>query len=398
MKRTIYLILLTFLAYTNVSAQDEHFVSLDPADASFSKIGLLNNVNWIQPKISAYSQALHRYYFCGSYGLTNWRLYTVDAYTGNVIDSPSFLNELQPMENIYSLEYNDADNKLYGMHWDGVGKEQSLISVDPASGAFQTIAHIPGLSAGAMTAMIDGTHNRYYFPGIDTGGNSRLYVIDMSNGAIVAAPPVLSGIMQLKLDYADGVMYGIINSTDSPQYFGRIDVATGVVTKVKALDGITGFYGGANFFTYDEVNKNYYCVGIDKEREGCLLTINARTGDITNRPYFPHVSSSGKNIICFQYDNNLDKLFALHWQPVPDGSRATVYPNPFQTISVLYLDGTYKQVTAVLYSADGKRIREESVTNTNKMAIARQHLAAGNYVLRVFGDNEFLGNIKLVAY
>ncbi len=131
--------LLMCFSFLHTKAQNEYFVSIDQTSGSFAKINMLQGVNWIIPYNNAYDQKNHRYIFCGGSDALNWHLYTIDANTGDILDSPVFYNFADPHDNIYSLAYDDANDKLYGLHWSNSAQKEYFISVDQQTGVYTII-------------------------------------------------------------------------------------------------------------------------------------------------------------------------------------------------------------------------------------------------------------------
>jgi len=392
--------ILLALSFLHTKAQNEYFVTVDQQTGDFNKIKMFHDVNWIEPYDIAYDQANHRYLFCGGRTTKNWQLYSVDANTGNVLDSPVFLNFSDPLDNIYSLAYSDVNNLLYGLHWSDSAKKEYFISINPVTGVYTIVNELTGVHYIEPQSTIDKINGYYFFFGTDSIG-WHYYSIDLSSGNIIHSPLSINGISQMEYDEQEQKIYGLYYQADSGIFFVSTDPATANLTRIASIPNIKYIEGGANYYAYDAANHHYIFVGLDSNNNDYLLTLNSINGQILYKTSFSYVSQDSDNVVCFQYDNALNKLYAIHWEShtvtPPSNSKMYVYLNPFTTETNILFKNTYANIEVVLFTEDGKLVSKQSFSNTNQVTLNRNNLACANYYASVFADNAHIGNIKLVA-
>ncbi|MBI3233466.1 MAG: T9SS type A sorting domain-containing protein, partial [Bacteroidetes bacterium] len=59
----------------------------------------------------------HHFIFSGGVN-NNWKLFSVDTQTGQVISNPVFPVLSDPNDNLIELQFDNTSNILYGLHWD----------------------------------------------------------------------------------------------------------------------------------------------------------------------------------------------------------------------------------------------------------------------------------------
>ncbi|MCW3121294.1 MAG: hypothetical protein JWQ38_786 [Flavipsychrobacter sp.] len=393
MKKIMLIILLLSVSSLSVRAQNEFFVTVNPADGTFKKISSFPDVNWIEPRLSVYSQKLHRYYFCGSSDVNTWVLYTIDVLNGNIINTDTVRNSEFDFIKLSGAVYNDIDDRIYAMYKRDVVE---LISIDSKNLSYYSVAKIPELMYRDMYANIDTKNNRYIISGTDSMSVDRLYVLDIATGNLVGDRPISFYPAFMKLDSDLGLAYGIQSSKEL-QNIVSIDPTTGEIAMVRPMTEMNGAYGGGNFFTYSQRNKKYIYASINKSDKPCIASVSMRDKLLESFPDFPHVNGAGDNIICWQYDDSLDQLFAIHWEPMPKGHRTRLYPNPFTQTTTAFLDTIYTAATTILYSTDGKEAQKNEDNNTNKVPVNRNNLSSGTYYMRIYGNGRLLGVEKAVV-
>ena len=136
-----------------------------------------------------------------------------------------------------------------------------------------------------------------------------------------------------------------------------------------------------------------------------LETLDLRNGNNSIISYF--IATYNPNLSCIFVDNPSDSNDS--WQIDPDtflvadetacqalsvGDHAfelglSVYPNP--TSDMVYIDGNYTQLKAVVYDILGKQVMKESITNS----IDISHLGNGVYILQL-SDGVKLTSLRII--
>ena len=180
-----------------------------------------------------------------------------------------------------------------------------------------------------------------------------------------------------------------------------VDSKTGNYSRISLLPGIKYIVGGASFYTYDAANHHYLFVGEDPNRNSFLYTINSLNGQILYKASFTMISSFSDNVICLEYDNNLNKLYAIHWEshtiPFPSNESVLVFPNPFKTKTTITFKNPISNIVVSLFSTDGKLISKQSFGTASQITLERNDLPDATYYASICSDNVPIGLIKLVA-
>jgi PKD repeat protein len=98
------------------------------------------------------------------------------------------------------------------------------------------------------------------------------------------------------------------------EYFVKINPITGKFTKISKISGVNWIEVNPSSLTFDETNQTYFFKGDDSSGKFCLYSINAQTGKVLSKPYFPKLSNPKDNVIELQFDNSTKKLYGLHWK------------------------------------------------------------------------------------
>ncbi len=393
------LLVVFYASNSSVYAQTEYMVDFDRAANSFNKINNIPGVNWIDPKNNAYDKKHHRYFFCGSADTKNWRLYTIDAQNGNVIASPAFLKFTDPQDNINDIQYCEKEDVLYAVYWEKATQTQHLIRVNYMTGTYSIVSSLPAVKYIQLDPMIDEENQLYMFSGYDTGLHVRLFSIDMSNGNVVYQPLVPSNHAQLRYDPSSGKVYGVFTDTNLVNHIISIDRVTGDVDTI-ATPADKYVVAGAFFFTYNERDHEYIFVTQDSNKHNHLLTVDVLTEREIYNTDFNLARNDSDNMVCFQYDNNLNRFFAIHWEAHSDKVPANgfrLYPNPYLTETNIVFDRACKKVAVLLYDASGKLISRRLYENTAHIVLDRKNLAAGVYFAVIDADDVLMDAVKLIA-
>jgi len=92
--------------------------------------------------------------------------------------------------------------------------------------------------------------------------------------------------------------------------------------------------------------------------------------------------------------DSTDIIIRVH-EPAPQTYQLSAYPNPFSDRTVIELNGTYQNITAVMTNALGQVIRKDIFHNVSEATIGRSTLPEGLYFIQLIGDGKRIGAVKL---
>lgn len=95
----------------------EYLVSIEVSTGLYTIIDSLPVAEISTGIYTTFDEKNNRYIFLGADRMKTWRLYSIDANTGQVISNPKFPAVKDPKDNIVSLEA-DSLGVIYGLHWD----------------------------------------------------------------------------------------------------------------------------------------------------------------------------------------------------------------------------------------------------------------------------------------
>jgi transcription antitermination factor NusG len=195
-----------------------YFVSIDQTTGAINIINTLVGITGFSGggQYAALDVQNGRYIIKGVNGTTA-KLFTIDIHTGNILYSP--------LSNYFytDFQFDIVTNKLYGLLLSGTSPNiiHTLVSIDILTGAYTTIATIPGVldasATGTRYPTFDSNHGRYIFRGGDGAGNWNLYSIDVSNGNVIHSPayplppitPTIDNVIKLQYDNASDTLYAL---------------------------------------------------------------------------------------------------------------------------------------------------------------------------------------------
>ena len=381
----------------HANAQTEYFVSVDELTGNFTAINKFPTVSWIQPTGFAYCEARHRYTFCGSRDASHWFLYTVDATTGAIVSKPSLnLFSDDANEKIFNLAY--SDNKLYGILRNRSGNTASFVVLDPGSGEYEIISKLDNIKYFTYEpGMVSKDNTRFMFVHVDSSDMWHLSTLSISDGTLLSNLVIPGAITQGTYDDSlDKVVTIQYDAQNTPRLVS-IDPSTGNIHTIRNKLPVTGNYGLLGTFAYNRARQAYTFVGPDATGTPYIVTLSPDSSADIFAP-FPFVNTSGDNVVGFQFDNILGKMFAIHWESISsDVSSLVIYPNPFFQKATISLPKQYHSVVTTIYTIDGKLVRTLKSIDTANVVLDRNDLAAGMYFIKVTGDGDEVGCAKLVA-
>jgi hypothetical protein len=417
-KKCFLLLLLGLFICRPALAQYEFLAKINTVSGVYTQIHHLPGVNWISvcPRYSSYDENNHRYFFQGIDTAGLHFFYTVDAPTGTITNQVSFPNLPGPGDNIIELHYNNANNTLYGLHWDASDSMEYLVTLDPLSGQMTLVDSIPEIEYIVVSpnyVCIDEIHGRYLCYAYDRNGYSHLYSIDLATGAVVSSPVFPSTIpgdrlMEFQFDNSSGNLYSLFwDYSDSTMNMATVDPATGLHTLLFTIPGLTSVPDNPHYITFDENNHRYIFQGYDSLYQSRLYSVNVLSGATVYQPVFPVLFNPGDNVIEFEFDNVDSILYALNWDNKSNISTGvqeaqglknnyTLYPNPFHSQLHLVFEKEYEDIYMVMYNSSGSAVRTYRSSRAASMVIDRGDLSAGVYQLFVYCGHQIAGSSRII--
>ena len=357
-------------------SQTLYLIKADESAGTFNNVNSIPGAEWVAvgPNSTTFDGKNERYIFAGSPDDITFSLYSLDAKTGNIITKAPYPVSFNSPEHL-ELQYGNSTNTLYGLHWDNNGKAE-LVSVDLTTGAYTSIAPLPGVAAiDYFSTTFDNNHNLIIFVGTDANGNVCLYSVSVSSGAIVTKPKV-SKISNIQYDNITGNLYGIYEQAGNLS-FVSINSITGAISNLATLTGIGYIDEGA---TLDDRYHKFTFAAYDQASGEFLYTVDATTGNIISK--VPKNLTSSVKVVLYRYDNVSDELYALHWET--DTTVAFTLGN----------DTTLCEGQTITYNfiIDSALYQWNTGSTSNKFTID----SAGTYILTITkGNNSFSDTISV---
>ena len=180
----------------------EHFGEIDLTTGLVSSISTLPGVEAVAIGNSTFDSNSGKYIFIG-YEANQYKLYTIDALTGVIINSPTIWQN----GNRYSaLEFNNQNGKLYGLFQDTDYEDYSqsygnyytnlrLAEIDLISGSATIIdsqstvigGYLPGYNLGGLCF---DQQSQTYIVNVQNETAKYLKLVNVSNAAIIASTPI----------------------------------------------------------------------------------------------------------------------------------------------------------------------------------------------------------------
>lgn len=416
----------------SLTAQIEFLVSVDPSDASFVKIQDINEVEWIQvgPSMTTLNEIDGHYIFTGIDNTNTKRLFSIDVSDGQTIYIPQFPVLTDPMDNVAQLQMDNKNNRLYGLIWDNSDQQEYFIEIDQQTGVITYISVIPDVQyivilPNALT--FDKDKGYYFFHGVTFSGQQKLYTIDVTDGSVVNSIdfPVLpepgDNVGYLQYNYVDSTMYALQwDASTSTQYFGSIDLATGVFSPLNPINDITGIVGIPHYTTLDSNSGRYFFYAATSSGLFRLYTIDIYSGAVIYSPEFPILDDPDDNLKELKFNNADGTLYGLHWDAswVQDTTimdttvmdttvidttvmdttmidtsthlidfleeeSVMVYPNPVAESGTLYLRNSGRHFIEI-FDLQGKiYLQEEYSISDNTIQLDFSNFPQGNYIGKV---------------
>lgn len=186
----------TIALWWDAQAQLEYLVNIDLQSGNFDQIGILNGVQAIALGSSGYNSNHHRYFFKGVDAAFNFKLYYVDAQSGQILYEPLLTDSVQT--NFFQYDLNS--DILYTLYSKVDSSQQSdfqyfrnlyLGTVDTVTSAITRVSNTPilaGFNSGVAIGSLDFdqmTQTLILIGTDDSQTGFRLIGVDVTTGQTV---------------------------------------------------------------------------------------------------------------------------------------------------------------------------------------------------------------------
>jgi len=142
------------------------------------------------------------------------KIYVFNSDDGSLLSSNPI--SLGNNEYLNELEYNNNDNKLYGLYRDLNNQETRIVSIDLVTNDIDPVVEITDLQyfvqGASVFHQLTETYILYY---VDTSNTSRLMLVDVNNQDITGTPFVPGYFTELKADNNEFAIFNYHNFSSS---------------------------------------------------------------------------------------------------------------------------------------------------------------------------------------
>jgi len=176
---------LIYALHYNYDDEMEYLISFSATTGEISIIDSIPEVQLVQSDFSALNYLKNEYYFLGMDAENNYRLYTLDVNTGEILYNP-----IMPSENINGglneLEVNILRGSLHSLHYDQIENMEYFTRINYVNGEVTKLAPIPDVQyIQAGFSAINSNDGEYYFNGITSNNEGYIYTIDIYSGEVL---------------------------------------------------------------------------------------------------------------------------------------------------------------------------------------------------------------------
>lgn len=276
--------------YYDFDLQTEFLIELDPYTASHEIVGEIDGVQAIALGSSTFDDNNHQYIFKGINSTNEFKLYTVDAFTADIVDQP--ITPSYPDNFSIELEFDMKTGQTYGLQYDFVDSVQTFVRVNLQTGGVTVLGEIPEIDGILLnTSTYDSNSSRYIFIGKDNTNTTRIYVINAIDGTVLSNTAAeYLGNCELQYDNNNDELFGIyreipdslLNDTiwstpSTPLQIINIDEITGEYEVTANVDGIDAYYLSSSVYIQDSTD--FVFVANDTAYNKRMYVVDVETGD-----------------------------------------------------------------------------------------------------------------------
>lgn len=210
---------LVFDTVNNIYVYDyaSRLLTIDQGSGIMSEIKKLPQLRAFPVGGSTFDANSGRYIVNGKDPDFDDRLFVIDAASGEILSSPTL--NLQPGQYLNELEYNNVDDKLYGLYRDNNEDIKAIVSVDLLTGATEVVQSLNQVWAFIQGASVFHQQSQsfilYY---LDYSNDSRLFALDVTTGEIVSDVPLEGNFTELEVDNNEFAMLAYHSTTSFSVY------------------------------------------------------------------------------------------------------------------------------------------------------------------------------------
>ncbi|MFM6947160.1 MAG: T9SS type A sorting domain-containing protein [Flavobacteriales bacterium] len=382
---------------------------LSGAYTPFGSAAITSNVNITG---AALDLITNNYYFL-TQGGTNGIVMSVGLDDGEVNNQAALFNPIAS-SSFNNFRFNNSDSTLYGLAGryipgpgPGLGTgELYFSSMNPATGEITQISPQSILDAYSLSgSAIDPHQMVYYF-----SKGTQFYGIDIYNGQVYSSQTLSfpeGGVNFANYTYncADTTIYGIISASNTPPftcYLGRVNPATGEVTRVSQTPLPYNTFSVNASSTIDPFTGTYYCVSQQSGGGNAVVGISVTSGVVVSVHPLTTATSGSAYFDLIRHPS--DCFGAAAYRPNTNGgggaagienlnpTSSKIYPNPFT--DYLTIETSAKIIRLKMTDLQGKEIViAEPLQST---AVLDLHdFPRGIYMLEIQSENS-LELVKVV--
>ncbi|MCF8371085.1 MAG: T9SS type A sorting domain-containing protein [Bacteroidales bacterium] len=175
------------------------FLQIDVSNSVATELSLLPNIRAFAAGNSSFDANSGRYIVGGYDSSFNEKIFVIDAATGT-IQSQTFLN-LGNGEYLNELEFNNEDDKLYGIYRDNSQNLMAIARVDIGSGQVEVLQPLANAFAFIQGGSVfHQASQRFAFFYLDYANQSRMLVYDVSDSLIISDVAISGTLAEIEVD------------------------------------------------------------------------------------------------------------------------------------------------------------------------------------------------------
>lgn len=164
-----------------VSSHKQHILKIDPIDASYDTVAIINGLNGGTSAITLDIENNLCFFTGWDSSSTEHLLYTVNISNGKLLTK----SKTEGQYNNGDPVFNPINKMLYCQRAVNSNVQQ-IIRIDPKTAQYDTLTAITGLNGGTSSLTIDPENSLCYFTGWDSATSKHmLYVTNMENQSLI---------------------------------------------------------------------------------------------------------------------------------------------------------------------------------------------------------------------
>lgn len=351
-----------------------------------SHIDTVFGISGVALSSSTFLDAQQEYWFSGPQSTPPMNIRLVGLNVGTGLYNVG--NALQGTVNEY--QYDMQTQILYGLGnyiyaYDSIlnipDYRTRLVRVDFTTGTLTEVmkySHISGVVSGNST--FDSDSSYFYFQGVTSGNQQRLYKVQAGSGTIVDSlslnTPANVFFNEWELDQASGTFYGLYRDNNANTIsLASLDFSTGQIATVALIPNMMGLTPGAS--DYDHLTSQFIMLGFMNNGDLRFIRVDVNSGTVYQSPPI------NGYVVEFEIDNSrfASNRYGVSSVPESPTKTARIYPNP-STHGTATLE-VHQPCNYVLTNIQGQTLREGQITSPGQQIIEAPFHSSGVYFLRL---------------